>query len=99
MLKKTTTVLMISVGLISLIAWNFPFNDEWKDKVSPTLLEKAEQGGEIDFLVIMNEKANVSGAYNLNTKDEKAWYVFNQLKCLSTPTFIHPLLFYPRFPK
>ncbi len=80
MFKKTTTVLMISVGLIALLAWNFPFNDDWKEKVSPTLLEKAKQGGHVDFLVIMIGKADVSDAYTLNTKDEKAWYVFNQLK-------------------
>lgn len=80
MLKKTTTILIFSVGILTLIAWNFPFNDDWKDKVSPSLLDRAEAGEEVDFLVVLHEKADVTGAKKLKTKDEKAWYVYNQLK-------------------
>ncbi len=80
MFKKTTTVLVLGVGLFTLLAWNLPFNDDWKEKVSPSLLEKAEAGEKVDFLVVLHEKADVSGAKKLNTKNEKAWYVFNQLK-------------------
>ncbi len=80
MFKKTTMFLVLSVGLLTLIAWNMPLNDDWKEKVSPSLLEKAEQGIQVDFLVILHEKADVSGAKKLNTKNEKAWYVYNQLK-------------------
>jgi serine protease AprX len=80
MFKRTTTALIFIVGLLTIIAWNMPENDEWKEKVSPILLEKAQQGEKVDFLVVLYEKADVSAAKNFKTKNEKAWYVYNQLK-------------------
>ena len=55
MLKKTTTGLILIAGFCTIIAWNMPNNDDWKEKVSPDLLEKASHGGQVDFLVVLQE--------------------------------------------
>ncbi|MDX1942880.1 MAG: S8 family serine peptidase [Saprospiraceae bacterium] len=52
----------------------------WKNKVDASVLAKAEQGKSIDFIIVMKEQADVSGAKNLKTKEEKGRFVFNTLE-------------------
>ncbi len=80
MFKKATAVLIFIAGLFAALAWDLPQNDDWKEKVSASLLAKAERGHAVDFLVVLHEKADVSDAKNLNTKEEKGEHVFNHLK-------------------
>jgi serine protease AprX len=81
-MKKLFTISVITiVGLFALMAWSFPENTPWEDKVSPVLLEKARQSsGKIDFMVMMKQEAEVSEAKQLTTKEEKAWFVYNKLQ-------------------
>lgn len=75
---KKTIIFSCSLLLLLCTSWNSPDNT-WRDKVDPTLLEKAEQGHLVEALVQMKEKANLSPAYALKSKKEKGQYVFNQL--------------------
>ena len=55
-----------------------PENPEnWQDKVDPRLLQGAPATNE--FLVILSEQADLSGATALKTKDAKGRYVFERL--------------------
>src|SRR6185369_6781971 len=48
-------------------------------KVSPWLTEKMTNGEETEFLVVLNDQADLSGADALETKEEKGRYVFETL--------------------
>jgi len=50
----------------------------WQAKVEPGLLAEIS-GGESEFLLYLSEQADLSGAYALETKEEKGRYVFRQL--------------------
>jgi subtilisin family serine protease len=51
--------------------------ENWQDKVDPRLLQGAPVTNE--FLVILSEQADLSGATALKTKDAKGRYVFERL--------------------
>ncbi|MGA2242077.1 MAG: S8 family serine peptidase [Verrucomicrobiota bacterium] len=51
--------------------------ENWQDKVDPRLLQGAPATNE--FLVILSEQADLSGAAALKTKDAKGRYVFERL--------------------
>ena len=48
-------------------------------KIVPWLLRQAADGKEIEFLVVMADQANLSGANKINTKSERARYVRDTL--------------------
>ncbi|MBK9980911.1 MAG: S8 family peptidase [Saprospiraceae bacterium] len=59
---------------------------EWQQKVAPSLLTKSSDGASFPFLIVLSSQANVKDASQLNTKEEKASYVFSQLKFKATQT-------------
>lgn len=54
--------------------------DAWKSKVDPVVLKKAETNTTFEFVAILKEQANVSAADDLETKEEKALFVYKALK-------------------
>jgi serine protease AprX len=52
--------------------------NSWQTKVDPQVLSSAASG-ETDFLVFMDDQADLSGAAVLTTKQEKGQYVFKHL--------------------
>ncbi|HSE98704.1 MAG TPA: S8 family serine peptidase, partial [Blastocatellia bacterium] len=48
-------------------------------KIAPWVLERTADGREAEFLVVMADQADVSGAYVLPTKKEKARFVYEML--------------------
>ena len=84
-MKKYLSISIVAVfGLLAIMAFQLPEDTDWQDKVSPVLLQKASQSDQVDFMVVFDQKANVSDAKALNTKDEKAWFVYNKLKATAT---------------
>jgi serine protease AprX len=53
--------------------------ETWQDKIDAELLERALQGGDVEFIVTMNGKADLSEARWKKTKEERGAYVFQQL--------------------
>ena len=51
---------------------------DWQAKVQSTVLEKAALG-QTEFLIYMEQKADLSRAESLATKEEKGQYVYDQL--------------------
>ncbi|HEX7997156.1 MAG TPA: S8 family serine peptidase [Pyrinomonadaceae bacterium] len=63
--------LFVSRGVQSMVA---P-----QDKVAPWVFEHTADGGVAEFLVVLNEQADLSGAEALKTKEEKGRYVYETL--------------------
>lgn len=75
MSKRNTFLFLFSILFISN-----GFSQAWTKKVNPNLLQDAQKGANVEFLVIMKEKADVSGAYLLKNKNDKARYVISKLE-------------------
>ncbi|MCO6486862.1 MAG: S8 family serine peptidase [Phaeodactylibacter sp.] len=73
-------MLFFIVIIISMASWQKPESDEWKNKVDASLLEKAYAGEEAEFLILLQEQADVSGSRQFRIKEEKAAFVFNKLQ-------------------
>ncbi|MEZ4646884.1 MAG: S8 family serine peptidase [Chloroflexota bacterium] len=58
----------------------------WEAKVDPWVLETAAANDETEFLVYLNEQADLSGADSLTTKEEKGAYVYEQLTAVAQRT-------------
>jgi subtilisin family serine protease len=52
----------------------------WKAKVDPVVLKKAQENATFEFVAVLKQQADVSAADNLDTKEEKAMFVYNSLK-------------------
>ncbi len=48
-------------------------------KIDPWVLEQTAAKGEAEFLVVLADQADLSGAESLRTKEEKGWYVYRAL--------------------
>jgi serine protease AprX len=57
----------------------------WQDKVDASVLQDA-QDGNAQFLVYLDERADLSGAAQLATKDAKGRYVYEQLTATANAT-------------
>jgi len=80
MKKFITSLFVLVVTMVSLLGWTFPSNEDWREKVDPKLLAKAEKNDQLDFLVVLEKQANAEAARNLKTKEEKGRHVFNLLQ-------------------
>lgn len=73
--------LLAIISVFTLNAYAHPGIEKtarWQTKVDPQVLSAAVSG-ETDFLIVMEEQADLSGAAALVTKQEKGEYVFQQL--------------------
>lgn len=70
---------LLPVALL-FISWLLPDNEIWRHKVDAAVLEAADAGRESEFLVVLQEQADVSDAKNLNSKQAKGAYVFRKLR-------------------
>lgn len=82
-------ITLSSMFLALMLAQGLPATGEkappWQLKVDPQLLQKARTG-ELDFLVLLSEKADVSDARKLRTKSARGAHVFRRLKEVSNRT-------------
>ncbi|MCB0397357.1 MAG: S8 family serine peptidase [Flavobacteriales bacterium] len=77
-MRKSMSALFV-LGMVISLSSVGQTSDLWKSKVDQSLFSQttAEQ---IPFMVVMKEQADVSGAYQLKTKEEKGAYVYHLLK-------------------
>jgi subtilisin family serine protease len=52
---------------------------KWRSKVDPWVLDSAARFGTSEFLLLLEEQADLGGAERLSTKEEKGRYVFERL--------------------
>src|SRR4030095_15162764 len=74
--------------LVSLIFFGFTSgqNTDWHKKVSPALLANTSNGQSAPFILLLSQQADVSDALLLNSKDEKANFVFHVLRQFAAET-------------
>ncbi len=89
MLRNLTGLVVIVIGLLFLssrldvVSAQSP--NAWQDKVDPSVLAAANLG-ETDFLIYMEQQADLSGAANVSGKEAKGTYVYNQLTATAQQT-------------
>ncbi|MGB3077876.1 MAG: S8 family peptidase [Saprospiraceae bacterium] len=81
---KEFTLAVIAIAFFGIASGQT--RTEWQQKVAPSLLTKSSDGASFPFLIVLSSQANVKDASQLNTKEEKASYVFSQLKFKATQT-------------
>lgn len=90
MLKKTVTQywpgLVVLAVLIGLLPATVDSSVEWTAKVDPWILESLAADGEVEFLVILDEQADLSQTATLGSKEAKGRFVFEQLSGLADRT-------------
>ena len=59
---------------------------DWKNKVDIELWAAVEQGTPIDFIVMLQQQADLSAAAQLSTKSEKGQFVYRTLQTLAQQT-------------
>jgi len=57
----------------------------WQSRVDPWVMSSAESG-ETEFLIFLEQQADLSGAADLRTKEEKGRYVFQELTRIADQT-------------
>jgi subtilisin family serine protease len=79
-MKKRFLLITTCLTVFSL-SWQIPpANENWREKIDPRLLQKAEQGETVDFIVLLKEQADVSASRNLKNKAERGAFAFGELK-------------------
>ena len=91
---KPSTIRLVSISifsslLVTLVLLQLPTGaaqlQRWDSKVDQSVLNAASTG-EAEFLIYMNSQADLSGAYQFNTKEEKARFVYEQLNATAQST-------------
>src|SRR5690349_11288873 len=57
---------------------------DWKIKVDPVVLKKSETNNTFEFVAVLKEQADVRAAEELESKEEKAMFVFNTLQAVAS---------------
>jgi|GEM_PF-314467 len=78
------TISAVIAGLLHASSRSVPALD-WQSKVDASVLSKAALG-QTEFYIHMTDQADLSGAYALDTKEQKGQYVFDQLTAKAATT-------------
>jgi subtilisin family serine protease len=80
---------LIACALVALAFVKLPSGaaqlQGWDSKVDQSVLSAASTG-QAEFLIYMNSQADLSGAYGLDSKDEKGRFVYQQLTSTAAST-------------
>lgn len=91
-MRKFSSLLMVLLASIMVIFTLMSAQTKtadagaWKTSVDPWVLQTADANGETEFLVFLNEQADLSAAYSLSTKLEKGTYVYETLTATAAQT-------------
>mgnify|MGYP000449590626 CR=1 FL=1 len=75
-------IVLFIITCFFTIALNAQAND-WQDKIDASLWKKAEGGQDADFIIVLQQQADLADARLLQTKEEKGEYVFNTLRTMA----------------
>ena len=78
--------LLLLVTILFPLQTNFIFAQQpesWQSKVSPSLLSKLNEEEQASFIVLMNQKADLSEAKRIQGKEAKGEFVFGKLSELA----------------
>jgi len=75
---RLLTIVILASSLLGSLGASPAQSAAWQSKVDPWIIDTAARG-ETEFIVFLNEQADLSGADRLATKQEKGDYVFQHL--------------------
>jgi len=75
---KTTLLTVLALAVTHFVSGQT--SPAWHNKVSASLLDQTAHDESALFFILLNDQADVRAANALTTKNEKATYVFSQLK-------------------
>ncbi len=72
-------------GLVAIlaifIAWQYPGNNnQWENKIAPSLLSKLENGSVEEFIVVLTDQVDLNESKLIHNKTQKGNYVYQKLK-------------------
>ena len=73
------TLILIGKLITPAHATNQPSQEQAQRKIAPWVMEHTENGAEAEFLVVLRDKADLSGAKTLQSKREKGQFVRDAL--------------------
>jgi subtilisin family serine protease len=76
---------LLLVTVISSISFAYPDNG-WEQKVEPEVLSQLSTAERAEYLVLLQEQADLGSASTLDRKEEKGQFVFQALRDVSTRT-------------
>src|SRR6187399_1309904 len=74
------------IVLLTFFSFATGQNSDWHKKVSTALLANTSNGQSAPFIILLSQQPDVSDARILQTKDEKANYVFHELRQFAAET-------------
>ncbi|MFN0216753.1 MAG: S8 family peptidase [Saprospiraceae bacterium] len=80
---KNTLLVLFFANCISPIFGQTP-NEPWRQKIDPEVLAAMNRNEQTDILLVFKEKADLRASQNLNTRTEKAQFVFARLQETAT---------------
>jgi len=76
------TILFCSFGAVSL----FTQSEAWRQKIDARLLERVQEEGKAEFLIILQAQADAQPANQIRSKAEKGQYILQTLSALAEQT-------------
>lgn len=67
-------------SILLFAAWQKPVDTSWQSKIDPSIVSRLQSENSVEFLVLMKEQADLTGARFLRTKAAKGSLVFNALQ-------------------
>jgi len=83
--SASIVILTLTATAASMVAAAAPPTSDWRDKVDPWVLESGRSQA-TEFLVFLDEQADLSAADQMATKEAKGQYVFNALTEIASRT-------------
>ena len=79
-MKYSTLFSFSALALLFLLALKTPQTELWKHKVDTNVFINTANNASADFIIQFKDKANLTAAAQLSTKEEKGKYVFQKLQ-------------------
>jgi hypothetical protein len=79
-------LLAIAVAGVSQSSADSAQTQQARAKISPWVLSQTAGGKQTEFFIVLEDQADLSGAYRLSTKEEKGRFVFDTLSAKAKET-------------
>lgn len=82
-MRYIAVLLTMSMLLLAVAAQSSQATLDWQSKVDPAVWQQTTTDGQAEFLIVLAEQADLSGAADLPTKSEKGHYVYETLTAVA----------------
>ena len=68
------------LSVVLFAAWQNPLDNAWQAKIDPSVVEGLQNKTSVEFIVLMKDQADISGARFLRSKEAKGSLVYRVLR-------------------